>query len=61
MAGRPPPGTFRMYSRVEPDTPAGSYVLQGDVTLPGPVQQLQASVEVVSPRFVLPPDQSSLL
>ena len=46
-----------MYSRVEPDTPAGSYVLQGDVTLPGPVQQLQSSVEVVSPRFLLPPDQ----
>lgn len=53
----PPPGWFRMYPRLEPDVPAGSYVLQGDVTLPGPVEQLQAHVEVVSPRYVLPPEQ----
>jgi hypothetical protein len=53
----PRPGYFRMYPRLVPDVPAGSYVLEGDVELPGPVEQLRAHVEVVSPRFVMPPDQ----
>ena len=54
----PPPGTFRLYAFAEPPLPAGSYILTGDVSgLPGPVEQLPTSLEIVSPRYALPPDQ----
>jgi hypothetical protein len=48
---------FRMYPSVRPHVPAGAYVLEGDVALPGPVEQLRSHVEVVAPRFTMPPEQ----
>ncbi len=54
----PPTGTFRLYAFAEPPLPAGRYTLTGDVSgLPGPVEQLPTSIEIVSPRYALPPDQ----
>jgi hypothetical protein len=54
----PPPGTFRLYPYAEPPLPAGRYTLGGDVTaLPGEVESLSTTVDVVSPRYALPPDQ----
>jgi hypothetical protein len=53
-----PPGTFRLHPYAEPPLAAGRYTLTGDVEgLPGPVQQMASRVDVVSPRFTLPPDQ----
>lgn len=54
----PPPGTFRLYPFAEPPLPAGRYTLTADVTgLPGPVEAMPAVVDVVAPRYTLPPDQ----
>lgn len=54
----PPPGTFRLYPFAEPPLPAGRYTLSGDISgLPGPVETLPAVVDVVAPRYALPPDQ----
>src|SRR5687768_13806463 len=54
----PPPGTFRLYPFAEPPLPAGRYTLTGDITgLPGPVETMSATVDVVAPRYALPPDQ----
>jgi hypothetical protein len=54
----PPPGTFRLYPYAEPPLPAGRYTLSGDVTaMPGAVESLSTTVDVVSPRYALPPDQ----
>jgi hypothetical protein len=54
----PPPGTFRLYPYAEPPLPAGRYTLSGEVTdLPGEVETLTTTVDVVSPRYALPPDQ----
>jgi len=54
----PPPGTFRLYPYAEPPLPAGRYTLNGEVTdLPGEVETLTTTVDVVSPRYALPPDQ----
>jgi hypothetical protein len=54
----PPPGTFRLYPFAEPPLPAGRYTLTGDVTgLPGPVEPMPAVIDVVAPRYALPPDQ----
>lgn len=54
----PPPGTFRLYAFAEPPLPAGRYTLTGTVTgLPGPVEDVPAVVEVVAPRYAMPPDQ----
>jgi hypothetical protein len=54
----PPPGTFRLYPFAEPPLPAGRYTLTGDVTgLPGPVETMSVTVDVVAPRYALPPDQ----
>jgi hypothetical protein len=53
-----PAGTFRLHPYAEPPLAAGRYTLTGDVSgLPGPVQQMASRVDVVSPRFTLPPDQ----
>ena len=58
MASSLPPGTFRLHPYAEPPLAAGRYTLTGDVGgMPGPVQQLASRVDVVSPRFTLPPDQ----
>jgi hypothetical protein len=58
MAPLPPPGTFRLYAFAEPPLPAGRYTLTGAVTgLPGDVEAMPATVDVVAPRFTLPPDQ----
>jgi hypothetical protein len=54
----PPPGTFRLYPFAEPPLPAGRYTLTGDITgLPGPVETMSVTVDVVAPRYALPPDQ----
>lgn len=54
----PPPGTFRLYPFAEPPLPAGRYTLSGEISgLPGPVDTLPATVDVVSPRYAMPPDQ----
>src|SRR5689334_12844424 len=54
----PPPGTFRLHPYASPPLRAGEYLLTGDVTgLPGPVEQLPVTLEVVAPRYALPPDQ----
>ena len=54
----PPPGTFRLYPFAEPPLPAGRYTLTGDVTgLPGPVESMPTTVDIVAPRYALPPDQ----
>ena len=53
-----PPGTFRLHPYAEPPLRAGRYALTGDVTgLPGPVRTMTSRVDVVAPRFTLPPDQ----
>jgi hypothetical protein len=61
----PPPlpsGTFLLHPYAEPPLRAGRYTLTGDVTgLPvdpgGKVRTMAARVDVVAPRFTLPPDQ----
>ena len=54
----PPPGTFRLYPYAEPPLPGGRYTLSGEVSgLPGPVETMPATVDVVAPRYALPPDQ----
>ena len=54
----PPPGTFRLYAFAEPPLPAGRYTLTAEVTgLPGPVEPMPATVDIVAPRYALPPDQ----
>ena len=54
----PPPGTFRLYPFAEPPLPAGRYTLSGDITgLPGEVESMPATVDIVAPRYALPPDQ----
>ncbi|MGH8828878.1 MAG: hypothetical protein ACRDVZ_15015, partial [Jiangellaceae bacterium] len=58
MATMPPAGTFRLYPFAEPPLPAGRYTLTGAVTgLPGDVEPMPVTVDVVAPRFTLPPDQ----
>jgi hypothetical protein len=53
-----PPGTFSLHPYAEPPLRAGRYTLTGDVTgLPGPVRTMNSRVDLVSPRFTLPPDQ----
>jgi hypothetical protein len=54
----PPPGTFRLYPFAEPPLAAGRYTLTSEVSgLPGPVDPLATIVDVVAPRYALPPDQ----
>jgi hypothetical protein len=54
----PPPGTFRLYPFAEPPLPAGSYTLIGEITgMPGPVEPMPTTVDIVAPRYALPPDQ----
>lgn len=54
----PQPGFFSLYPFAEPPLPAGRYTLTGEVAgLPGPVEPLTATVDIVSPRYALPPDQ----
>ncbi|CCK31824.1 hypothetical protein BN159_7445 [Streptomyces davaonensis JCM 4913] len=58
MPSLPPPGTFTLYPFAEPPLPAGRYTLSGEVAgLPGPVEPLPVTVDVVAPRYALPPDQ----
>ncbi len=58
MADLPPPGTFRLYPFARPPLPAGEYTLTGAVSgLPGPVESLNAALDVTAPRYALPPDQ----
>jgi hypothetical protein len=53
-----PPGTFRLHPYAEPPLAAGAYRLTGDVTgLPGPVRTMASRLDVVAPRYTLPPDQ----
>ncbi len=52
------PGHFRLVPFVEPPVPAGSYLLTGAVSgMPGAVESLRSRVEIISPRYALPPDQ----
>ncbi len=54
----PPPGTFRLYPFAAPPLPAGRYTLTGEITgMPGPVEPMPAAVDIVAPRYALPPDQ----
>src|SRR5712672_744689 len=54
----PPRGTFRLHPYAEPPLRAGRYTLAGEVSgLPGPVRPHAARLDLVSPRFALPPDQ----
>lgn len=54
----PPPGTFRLYPFAEPPLPAGRYTLTGDVAeLPGTVESMTTTIDIVAPRYALPPDQ----
>src|SRR5215218_1589595 len=58
MPPAPPPGTFRLHPYAEPPLRAGSYTLTGEVGgMPGAVRTMASKVEVVAPRFTLPPDQ----
>lgn len=58
MATLPDKGTFRLYPFAEPPLPAGRYTLTGGVTgLPGDVEPMPVTVDVVAPRFTMPPDQ----
>jgi hypothetical protein len=53
-----PPGTFALHPYAEPPLAAGSYVVEGDVDgMPGPVAPMAARLDVVAPRFTMPPDQ----
>jgi hypothetical protein len=53
-----PPGTFALHPYAEPPLAAGTHIVGGDFTgLPGPVEPMSARVDVVAPRFTLPPDQ----
>jgi hypothetical protein len=53
-----PPGTFALHPYAEPPLAAGTHIVGGDFTgMPGPVEPMAARVDVVSPRFTLPPDQ----
>jgi hypothetical protein len=53
-----PPGTFRLHPYAEPPLRAGSYTLTGEVGgMPGAVRTMASKVDVVAPRFTLPPDQ----
>ena len=58
MSSPLPPGTFRLHPYAEPPLAAGAYTLSGDVSgLPGPVRTMASRLDVVAPRFTLPPDQ----
>ena len=53
-----PPGTFALHPYAEPPLRAGRYTLTGDVTgLPGRCRRMASRLDVVAPRFTLPPDQ----
>src|SRR5215218_7708001 len=53
-----PPGTFALHPYAEPPLRAGSYALTGEVGgMPGAVRTMASKVDVVAPRFTLPPDQ----
>src|SRR5215218_5864946 len=53
-----PPGTFALHPYAEPPLRAGSYTLTGEVGgMPGAVRTMASKVDVVAPRFTLPPDQ----
>lgn len=54
------PGFFRIYPYAQPPLGIGRYVVQGDVSIPGTgtaFEQLNAAVDIVGPRYQLPPDQ----
>ncbi len=52
------PGFFRLYPYAQPPLGIGRYVVQGDVSIPGgSFEQLNAAVDVIGPRYQLPPDQ----
>lgn len=52
------PGFFRLYPYAQPPLGIGRYVVQGGVSIPGgSFEQLNAAVDVVGPRYQLPPDQ----
>ncbi|GMA88978.1 hypothetical protein GCM10025868_42280 [Angustibacter aerolatus] len=58
MPPLPAPGTFRLYPFAQPPLAAGPWTVTGEVSgLPGPVEPLQAAVDVRAPRYALPPDQ----
>lgn len=58
----PPVGTFQLYPYAEPPLRAGRYTLTGDIgglptDPPGSVETMSATIDIVSPRYALPPDQ----
>lgn len=61
---RPRPGTFRLYSSATPPLLANEYVIDASIDIAGVpglgaggIETLYAALDVVAPRFQLPPDQ----